>query len=390
MTLKNLLLALHEHASGDEVARPVMDVLDHLGPRSPYKGGRQLLELVEFALRAAREHGDEPTVEGLNDALGYATGTVLEDDLCVKYPLYSGTGQDDLQMLNRTFSALKGLTATEVAGYLEKNPGASGEEVKNYFAEQSGRALRFVRARRAGHYGAYRIRTDGPAWLVDVLADRVDYVRPLDSENDSLDGLGELPGAEELLTAIQVGRRRAQLAEITRVVENRYSSEEHIRKALSNSWWIFGGKYVGELAQRRLMLGMEADIPLLRPDGVLHVVELKKANVKIVKRHRNRWIPTSAVHDAVLQAAHYLQELDESRSEIADAFGVETRRAFATVVIGHPKFQPDADARQIGEALRTYASHLSRIDIVTYAELVDSAERSLNFGATARESCGEG
>ncbi|WP_157734297.1 hypothetical protein [Frankia sp. AvcI1] len=38
---------------------------------------------------------------------------------------------------------------------------------------------------------------------------------------------------------------------------------------------------------------------------------------------------------------------------------------------------------QIDQTLRTYNSHLSRIQVVTYAELLDAAERALKFEAEA-------
>ncbi|AUI59459.1 Shedu anti-phage system protein SduA domain-containing protein [Amycolatopsis sp. BJA-103] len=385
--LKYLLLAIHEQASDDEVAQTIMDTLEYIGTTSPYRGGRQLLNLLQFARRTARDRNADHTAQGLSDALDYSSGKMLEEDLNRKYPLYSGSGQDDKQMLERTMSGANALAAQEITDYLKENPGASGEEVRDYFTQQGRRALRFARARRQGHYGAFRIRSDISAWIVDVLADRVDYVHHFNGNRPSLDDLLALPDIDTILTVAQITRRRHQLAELRQIVENRYSSEENIQKALSGSWWIFGGKFIGELTRRRLTIGMEADIPLLRPDGVLHVVELKKANVEIVKRYRSGHVPTSPVHNAVGQAANYLRQFDEERSEIAERLGVETRRSFATVVIGHPMFQPDIEAWQINDALRTYGSHLSRIDILTYAELLDSAERSLDFGeATDHES----
>ncbi|WP_167406084.1 Shedu anti-phage system protein SduA domain-containing protein [Amycolatopsis thailandensis] len=383
-TLKYLLLAINEHAKRDEVSQPIMDALEHMGTLSPYRGGRQLIDLLQFARRTAVEQNDERTARGLEDALGYTNGKVLEKDLRQDYPLYSGDGQDDVQMLERASSALRSLAAHEIEDFLKENPNASGEDVRNYFAQHGNRPLRFARARRAGHYGAFRIRSDISAWVVDVLADRVDYVHHFDDSKYSLEEMLALPDLDDALAAAQITRRRRQLATIKSTVENRYSSEEHIQEALSEAWWIFGGKYVGELYRRRLAVGMEVDIPLLRPDGVLHVVELKKANVEIVKKYRSGYVPTSPVHNAVGQAANYLQKLDEERNEIAEAFGIETRRSFATVVIGHPIFQPEINTRKINEALRIYASHLSRIDILTYAELLDNAERLLNFEDAAK------
>ncbi|HWE89096.1 MAG TPA: Shedu anti-phage system protein SduA domain-containing protein, partial [Pseudonocardiaceae bacterium] len=96
-----------------------------------------------------------------------------------------------------------------------------------------------------------------------------------------------------------------------------------------------------------------------------------------VKRHRNKWIPTAEVHDAVGQAINYLVSLDENRERIHDEFGIETRRASAAVLIGHPKCQPQIPEAEISEALRTLNTHLSRVEVLTYKELLDSAERSL-------------
>lgn len=379
-TLKYLLLKLHEHAKYEEIAQHITEVLDHIGERSPYRGGRVLIELLEFAEREAASKDDQQTSAGLTDAIGYALGTVLENDLDSKYQLSSSDGQEDsVQMMQRVINATRVTVAKEIEEYLSENPGASGEDIKDYFAQHGRRALRFVQMRQAGHYGAFRIRTDSAAWITEVIADRVDFVSGARDIDPRIEELLEFPDAEAILTGAVITLRRRQIERVRRTVENRYSAEEHIRKALSDSWWIFGGNYVCELARRRLTYGLELDIPLLRPDGVLHLVELKKANVAIVKRYRSGLIPTSEVHNAVGQVSNYLRQLDEDRNEIAESFGIETRRSFATVVVGHPDFHPEFDPSEINEAIRTYASHLSRIDIVTYQEILNNAERSLKL-----------
>ncbi len=97
----------------------------------------------------------------------------------------------------------------------------------------------------------------------------------------------------------------------------------------------------------------------------------------LVKRYRNAWVPTAEVHDAVGQAINYLVALDEERHEIRSKFGIETRRASATVLIGHPGSQPDVPEEEIYDALRTMNSHTSRVEVLTYKDLIDSAERTL-------------
>ncbi|MEV6948599.1 Shedu anti-phage system protein SduA domain-containing protein [Streptomyces sp. NPDC051172] len=143
---------------------------------------------------------------------------------------------------------------------------------------------------------------------------------------------------------------------------------------------MFGGRFVGEAAHRRLVPGDEVDIPLIRGDGALHIVELKRAmSLKgpLVKRHRNSWVPAAQVHEAVGQGVNYLTGLDESRERLRADFGIETRRASALVLVGHPALHPQVPEEEINEALRTFNSHVTRVEVLTYKELLDNAERSL-------------
>jgi hypothetical protein len=164
------------------------------------------------------------------------------------------------------------------------------------------------------------------------------------------------------------------------VVEDPRAAEADLQRALEGQHWIFGGRFVGEAAQRRLVPGDEVDIPLIRGDGALHVVELKRAmgfRTPLVKRYRNAWVPGGAVNDALAQAINYLTGLDENRERIRADLGIETRRAGALVLVGHPALHPDVPEEEINEALRTFNSHITRVEVLTYKELLDNAERSL-------------
>ncbi|MFF2716615.1 Shedu anti-phage system protein SduA domain-containing protein [Streptomyces sp. NPDC058011] len=111
------------------------------------------------------------------------------------------------------------------------------------------------------------------------------------------------------------------------------------------------------------MSGDEIDIPLIRGDGSLHIMELKRAmslRKPLVKQHRSAWVPTADVHDAVGQAINYLVGLDDNRQRIQRQLGIETRRASAVVLIGHPAVQPDVPEQDINEALRMLLTGLDR------------------------------
>lgn len=201
-----------------------------------------------------------------------------------------------------------------------------------------------------------------------------------------------------LAEAVEIERRRVQLAELRRIVEDPSRNErDHIHPQLKKMGWIFGGRYVGESRRHQLTTGDVLDIPLLRPDGSLHVVELKGANIpSLVRRHRGPearletgrgreevpLIVGPAVHEAVGQAMNYLCHLDEDRDHILAKFNIETRRTSATVLIGHPKFvRDDFTENDIASTLRIYNSHMSRIEVIHYRDLIENGERDLALAA---------
>lgn len=205
-----------------------------------------------------------------------------------------------------------------------------------------------------------------------------------------------LRDGQMVFRAAELQRRAVGLDRLRAVAEDRTATEHDLQAALEGQRWIFGGRFVGEAARRRLVPGDEIDIPLIRGDGSLHIVELKRAmslRKPLVKQHRGAWVPAADVHDAVGQEINYLVGLDENRQKIRRELGIETRRASAVVLIGHPAVQPDVPEQDINEALRTFNSHMSRVEVLTYKELIDNAERSLGSqeaGSPAASSPAEG
>jgi len=100
------------------------------------------------------------------------------------------------------------------------------------------------------------------------------------------------------------------------------------------------------------------------------------------------------VHEAVNQCLNYLRTLDELgaalRTHYRNESGIDfdLRRARGTVILGHPDRSSSVEAtrEQIDQTLRSYNAHLSRLRVLTYADLLESAERALQFAA--EESAG--
>ncbi|MGC5011733.1 Shedu anti-phage system protein SduA domain-containing protein [Streptosporangium sp. DT93] len=343
-----------------------------------------MLDLIRFAIRQAETGDDLESTARLDDALGYATGRVLSPDLEDKYQLFGGTSNQTFGMFELMASNTHLAISSIFEDFLEQYPEAEVAEARDHFRRLARASIQVVEDREAGIYRVHRLDEEGGIRLANALLRRSAY-EPLTTSSHPVT---ELPpesrtilsraDAETILAGMQLRLRRRKLAEIRRVVEHPYSSESQIQKALTGAWWLFSGEYVGQSLRRRLTRGLELDIPLLRPDGTLHVVELKRAAVKVIQSHRTSTIPAEEVHKGMAQIQNYLKLLDENRDAIL-SHGVDTRRATAVLVIGHPAFQTEFSETQINETLRVYNSHLSRIVVITYKQLLDTAARILDL-----------
>lgn len=191
--------------------------------------------------------------------------------------------------------------------------------------------------------------------------------------------LAKTPFASILADMVSLDRQRAALDGLATVAEDPSKNEHDLQRVLQDQWWIFGGRFIDIAKRRSLTVLEQLDIPLLRPDGCLHIVELKQAHIpRLLVKDHGKPILGPEVHLAVTQAMNYLNAFDEQRANILVNMKIDSHRAGVTIVIGHAKFINEAfSPADLAEALRTYNSHLSRIQVVTYDELIDSARRSL-------------
>jgi hypothetical protein len=243
-----------------------------------------------------------------------------------------------------------------------------------------------------GHYRL--VDSDSPqAALVDLLSsgdvDVDTLVAALVAGGNAAElGLALARSAGGLVAAgtAVLEQRRALIARLRAMAADPKTTETNMQHVMGDSYWLFGGRYVGIADRRNLVPLDQHDVPLVGADGTLHIVELKGPSVpRLVRRHRNHHIVGNEVHEATSQATNYLANLDKHGAALTtmyrDNFGLEydMHRVFATVVIGHPAHVDGVTARQVEQTLRTYNSHLSRVEVMTWAMLLDAAERALNF-----------
>lgn len=365
------------------------------GSRGHRRGGKILVHMLEAVRRRAADVGEWQVVRLVQDSLDYAEGRILQPDLNDRYRLFQdGVRNTNLQRgVGNVLRTGFRFAAEASREYADAKPQAGVDDLIAYFSSLAEDA-RFLEAPedRPGRYRVLRGRAEIAVWLERVLQERVDIEDPEEAARrivtspEAIALLAADTQGQMIFRAAELQRRAVGLKALRKVVEDTTASEHALQRALEGQHWIFGGRFVGEAAHRRLVPGDEVDIPLIRGDGALHVVELKRAASLVgplVKRHRGSWVPTAQVHDAVGQAVNYLVGLDENRYRIREELGIETRRASAIVLIGHPSVQPSVPEESINEALRTFNTHVNRVEVLTYKELIDNAERSLGSEPSA-------
>ncbi|GAA1880854.1 hypothetical protein GCM10009687_56340 [Asanoa iriomotensis] len=219
----------------------------------------------------------------------------------------------------------------------------------------------------------------------DVRASIANLLALLRDHDNAADTVAQLDAAAVLSDVLERRLRWGGLTELRRLIDDPNTREAALHRVLQRHTWMFGGQYVGSATRRALSLRDQIDIPLIRSDGTLHGVELKTASVdELVKVHRSHLIVGPKVNEAVGQAMNYLRGLDEQRDAILNNFRVDCRRTTMTVVIGHPRYvKGEITAADVAETIRTYNSHLARIQVMTYKDLLDGAERSLHLSGDA-------
>lgn len=387
---------MREQCVDARVAAVVDDVIKHMnaGRGRARLGGKPMIDMLESARRLAADTDEWDVVRLLQDSLDYAENRILGPDFEERYRLFRDGKRSDINrdFLARSMESTYGFAADTARRFAAENPQASIEDLTAYFASLRADA-RFLEAPEdsPGRYELIRGKAEMALWVERKLRDRVDIedarvvARGLVARPEALLALAADRDGMLLLRAAELQQRMSKLQEMRKIVDDPASSEHDLQEAFQSQPWIFGGQFIETADRRSLVLGSEVDIPLLRADGVLHIVELKRAmglTSPLVVRQGASFVPGAEVHHAVMQANMYIIALDENRHQIRAQFGIETRRASATVLIGHPALHPEISEDRINEALRALNAYNARVDVWTYKDLIDNAERALG-GPTA-------
>jgi hypothetical protein len=263
-------------------------------------------------------------------------------------------GVDDWRWRDRAVADLESLVAGSVPGH----HGGSPSEVDS---DPLGQALERLRA------------DDNIGGAVERIVDAL-------TEPHVAAAVLALEGAGKLGSLIVQERRRRGREELEAAVLDPTSDVAELQRIIKAQSWVFGGRYVEPRPDHPVPGLDRIAVPLRRTDGAMHVVEVGPANVpQLVHRDGSGLVVGDAVVHAVNRAIVQLEALDRLHDGIVEAFdGWDTRRAFATVVIGHSGYTA-IGYRDLRATLRTYSSHLAGVEVISYDELLEAAEHALAF-----------
>ncbi len=192
------------------------------------------------------------------------------------------------------------------------------------------------------------------------------------------DALSDLASAGQLSGLIEHARQVRGLQRLKAVVEDPGSGAADLHHVLSEEWWTLGGRYIAAELLPAIPGLDDLDLPVRRYDNVLHLVKLRAANLPdLVVKDGDHYLAGPQIHEAVAQAMNTLRELDRNSDAISLSLQTDCHRSFATVVIGDPRYLVPARQEAAAQSLRTYNSHLARVDVITWDDLVGGAELSL-------------
>ena len=197
----------------------------------------------------------------------------------------------------------------------------------------------------------------------------------------------ELRLGQSLAAALNYVRMSQVLDEFEQLVKNgcgecdgcknrRGCYEQTYQRFLEEHYWIFGSEYSELIPNRRFIKNKEVDFPLRRTvDGYLEVIEIKKPMEDLFTVHNGKIVAESpAVAKAKWQVSEYLSSIDIKQNDLRVEDDIDVEKVRGKVIIG----RIDGDDVQT-KALRQLNALSTRIEVITYDQLISTAERILDI-----------
>jgi ribosomal protein S30 len=170
---------------------------------------------------------------------------------------------------------------------------------------------------------------------------------------------------EELRRLVKEGREIAKLRNV--------KQETLYQDFLEENFWMFGMPYISVKGQRRSSTSDVPDLLLQRTDGFNDVVELENPTDRLFIEKSGRYEQSAELKEALAQIMDYLDDYAVRYYEEYYEDGLDTYKPKGIVVIGR------SGERDLERRRRQLNSYLHGIEIWTYDDLVNNAERIITL-----------
>jgi hypothetical protein len=193
----------------------------------------------------------------------------------------------------------------------------------------------------------------------------------------------------ELIKSIAIAAKlldyRKSYNDLFYMVKNNESSEAKIQKLLEANPWMFGSEYSELLERRKWTRDENLDFMLRRSsDGFLEIIEIKTPSsdkLFVHDKSHDCYYPSAKLSNVIGQVIKYIENIDRDRDSIKSKDNYDPLKIRAKIIFGRD------DSGECQDALRLLNSHLHRVEIITFDQLMKIAERVLNvFGKNASTS----
>jgi hypothetical protein len=177
--------------------------------------------------------------------------------------------------------------------------------------------------------------------------------------------------------ALNLASFRQEVQALETLIE-RDAREGDFQSLLTRNPWMFGSEYSKLVDLREVTAGQQQDFMLRRTaDSYLEIVEIKTAlgGVPLFQfdRSHRSYYARAELSQVLGQVMGYLEEIDSLRDNIERRFGEKVNKVRAKVFIGR-----DVNDDQIA-ALRRFNSHMNRVEILTFDQLLNTARQVVGY-----------
>ena len=163
---------------------------------------------------------------------------------------------------------------------------------------------------------------------------------------------------------------------VKKCIEGGRCPEQEYQRFLEENYWILGSEY-SQMLERELIWKGKQDFNMRRTaDDYLEVIEIKTPEVVLFKEVKNRFIEKEEVVNAINQVDDYHKRIEDNWRALSRKYpDLRLDKVRGKVVIGGRKDLSEEEKT----ALRRLNARLHGIEVITFAQLIASAERMLKI-----------